>query len=236
MDKVEVQGNFYDLLGVEPGASSETIRASYRRLMQQAGNHPDLGGDAKTAAFINKAYAVLKDPGQRSEYDARLDILRRVSAGFGEEPKARPVDASIECLFCANPHDYARRDTPEVECEHCGSPLQAVEDVRIETADKRAVRRVNKKLDLTFFTHWQQPKGIAARTEDISPQGLRMVTRANVSSGQRIRLISHIVEAVGDVTYCAPRHTHWRSENIVGVAFRTLRFVRSVGGFVSRRA
>jgi hypothetical protein len=235
MDKVEVDGNFYEVLGVDPDATPGVIRETYRRLMQQAGNHPDLGGDNRTAALMNKAYAVLKNPQQRHEYDLRLDVLRQVSIGLTVESSEKPLDPSTRCLFCEQRHDNACRDAPEVGCETCGSPLHAVENIRITTSDKRAVQRVGRQLDLTFFTDWRQPKGFAARTEDISPQGLRMVTRNAIHPGQRVRLVSNMVEAVGDVTYCVPRHVRWRTENVAGVAFLTLRFLRSVGGFVSRR-
>ena len=236
MDKVEVQGNFYDVLGVDPGASVDTIRATYRRLMQHSGNHPDLGGDAKTAALINKAYAVLKHPEQRREYDLRLDVLRQIQAGFTSEPEHMRSNPSAECPFCARPSHKVVVDIPEVGCEHCGSPLATVQEMDFSTEDQRAVQRFDKQLDLTFFTHWQQPRGFVARTEDLSPQGLRMVTRNDVRVGQRVRLVSDALDAVGQVTHCVPRPVRWRTENVAGVAFLTLRFARAVGGFVSRRA
>ena len=235
MERVSVQGNFYDVLGVNPDASLDDIRETYRRLMQHSRNHPDLGGDATTAALINKAYAVLKNPEQRHEYDLRLDILQRVSMGFGGESQRKALDPSVECLFCERPLDTVVTDTPDVGCDQCGSPLGTVQDMSIGTTDQRAVLRIDKQLKLAFFTHWQQARGYAARTEDLSPHGLRMVTRSDVRVGQRIRLVNSVLDAVGDVTHCVPRHRRWRTENVAGVAFLTLRFARSVGGFVSRR-
>lgn len=234
VDKVEVQGNFYDVLGVDPGTSLDAIRESYRRLMQQAGNHPDLGGDARTAAMINKAYAVLKDPEQRRDYDMRLEVLRQVSVGFAGNPGQHPQDPSNACLFCQRPLENGVADTPDAGCDHCGSPLGTPRELDFNKDGQRAVRRVNKQLNLMFFTHWQQRRGFAAKMEDLSPRGLRMVTRSDVSAGQRIRLISDVVDAVGEVTHCVPRHFRWRTENVAGVAFLTLRFARSAGGFVSR--
>ena len=236
MNRTEVHSNFYEILRVDRDAPLAVIRESYRRLMQHAGNHPDRGGDTKTAALINKAYAVLSDPEQRRDYDVRLDILRRVTTGISVEPARMAIDPDLDCLFCEQPHGVVGPDTADMGCEVCGSPLQSVADMRMETADQRAVQRLSKRLELKFFMHWQQPRGFEARTEDISPQGLRMVTRRDVRSGQRIRLVSNILEAVGDITHCVPRHTRWRSENVAGVAFVTLRLMRSIGGFVSRRA
>jgi hypothetical protein len=47
------------ILGLEPGADVEEVRAAYRRLIRRA--HPDLGGSSGLAAMINEAKARL-DP------------------------------------------------------------------------------------------------------------------------------------------------------------------------------
>jgi DnaJ domain len=67
--------DFYAVLQVAPDAEREVIEAAYRQLMRKY--HPDLAGDDavmaarlnERAKAINQAYAVLRDEGQRRNYD-----------------------------------------------------------------------------------------------------------------------------------------------------------------------
>lgn len=233
----EQEPNYYELFGVERDAPLIDIRRSYRRLMQQAGNHPDLGGDTHTAALINRAYAVLKDAEQRRFYDARLDILSRIAMGINAEPEPQPasIDPRSSCLFCEQPHDYILDDTDDPGCGHCGSPLRVVDRSRLDPDDNRAVRRLGRKLNVLVYTHWEQQKGVAARTVDISPHGMQLTTRLELRPGQRIRITGQVIEAVGTVTHCARRSEGWRNLTVAGVSFLTLRILRPVGAFVSHK-
>ena len=47
----------YRVLGLQPGASKEAIKAAHRRLMQRV--HPDHGGSDELAARVNKAKDLL---------------------------------------------------------------------------------------------------------------------------------------------------------------------------------
>jgi curved DNA-binding protein len=63
--------NFYDILGVEKGASQEDIKKAYRKLAVQY--HPDKNPDDKQAEekfkAVSEAYEVLGDEAKRTKYD-----------------------------------------------------------------------------------------------------------------------------------------------------------------------
>lgn len=62
-----VEIDHYRVLGVLPSASTEEIRAAFRRRAKEA--HPDTGGDASEFRLVQSAWAVLRDPDSRRAYD-----------------------------------------------------------------------------------------------------------------------------------------------------------------------
>lgn len=62
--------NYFELLGVEPGATDDEVRKRYTTLAKE--HHPDRGGDAATFAAITDAYHALETADLRRAYEERL--------------------------------------------------------------------------------------------------------------------------------------------------------------------
>lgn len=74
--------NYYEILGVEKGASDEEIKKAYRKLAHRF--HPDKqGGDEAKFKEINEAYQVLSDKEKRSQYDQFGSTFEGAGAGAG---------------------------------------------------------------------------------------------------------------------------------------------------------
>lgn len=80
--------DFYAVLGVPKDASQDQIKKAYRKLARQ--HHPDANSNDPRAEQrfkeVGEAYAVLKDPEQRQQYDAVRQMARggaRFTAGGG---------------------------------------------------------------------------------------------------------------------------------------------------------
>src|ERR1700716_3225613 len=79
--------DYYQILGVPPGADSEEIQSAYRRLAKEY--HPDLHADSAVAAArmarVNVAKSVLLDRDTRASYDQLRAGRRRAATRLGTD-------------------------------------------------------------------------------------------------------------------------------------------------------
>jgi curved DNA-binding protein CbpA len=80
--------DYYAILGLDQGASAESIKLAYRRLARES--HPDRFVNSSEAdksalsarmAQLNVAYSVLSDAGRRREYDEKTRIMSKLNGG-----------------------------------------------------------------------------------------------------------------------------------------------------------
>ncbi len=79
--------DYYQTLGVEPGAGEAEIKTAYRRLARKY--HPDVSKESNAEEqfkAVNEAYEVLRDPEKRAEYDQ----IRAGGFRSGEEFRPPP--------------------------------------------------------------------------------------------------------------------------------------------------
>lgn len=77
--------DFYEVLGIQKGASEADVKGAYRKLAMQW--HPDKHKGDKTAEEkfkeINKAYETLSDPQKKTMYDQFGDSAANSGGGYG---------------------------------------------------------------------------------------------------------------------------------------------------------
>ncbi|HEV7121376.1 MAG TPA: DnaJ domain-containing protein [Candidatus Paceibacterota bacterium] len=72
--------NFYERLGVNPGASDQEIKDAFRTLSKKY--HPEAqgGGDEERFKMLSEAYSTLKDSEKRKKYDLRVSPTSQSSS------------------------------------------------------------------------------------------------------------------------------------------------------------
>lgn len=123
---MSMERDYYKVLQVDPAADAEVITAAFRVLARRL--HPDRdasGVDEHRMADLNRAYAVLRDPRQRMEYDAQR-AQARMAVGPGMA-SATPTGGLAARLAAATGGGMAQDDAMRLPFgRYAGMSLQEV--------------------------------------------------------------------------------------------------------------
>lgn len=225
--------NLYRIMYLQPEAPPEVITAVYRCLMSRLRTHPDLGGNHETAARINQAYAILRDPVKREAYDK--SIRRPLSARVPSaktSARTAPKAPSRVCPFCALP--IPERIEASTRCRRCASPLAPVAyelGTPGETFGRRSAPRVAKNTRVTVHTSPDSPP-ISAVLRDASLTGISLYTAARVPNGCNVRMETLGMDVVAHVIKVLPRERTF----LVRAVLLTALYNRKSAVFISATA
>ena len=219
--------NYYRLLQVQPDAPIEVIRASYRTLMRELKQHPDLGGSSSNAALLNEAYRTLSNPTLRTEYDKKL-FLRYTkqslsTQAFGHLKHTKPL-----CPFCKA--SLTSQDRPDRSCSVCQSPLQSKGDVSVQ--DRRALARIKRNDRIFYWSQWPQ-EPLEAKMIDISPRGMRLLCGQQIKPGTVLKIRGPGFKASAIVKDTCAEEVDGKKMHAVGVSFLAVAFESPRGSFLS---
>jgi len=219
--------NYYRILQIQPDASIEVIRASYKALMRDLKAHPDLGGDLWNAQILNVAYTVLQNSDKRQEYDRAL-FECYTKQPLREPLTGKPPVISLFCPFCKRP--MAREATPDEMCPTCRSPLNNNFDEFTHQACRRALPRMKKSGKFYYYTTWPQ-KGKQGDLVDISKEGFRFQGLEKVTIDTFIKISSPMLRGVAKINNVYKLHKNGQKYYSMGAKFVSVSFRDPRGGF-----
>jgi hypothetical protein len=201
--------NHYRLLQVQADAPIEVIRSSFRALMRELKQHPDLGGSHWEATLLNEAYETLSDPKRRAEYDRQflqphMKSCRRASAAESHEKNKESAARSSESR-----DDGFRRD-------------------------RRSSDRTKRSELISYQANGSRQA--EARLVDFCPGGMLLLSREALPVKSVIQINSSLAEATACVTRCVLASGSRETVYSVGISFIAVRFHSLKGSFVSINA
>ncbi len=156
---MSLQRNYYEVLGLPPGATTDQIKKKYRELARKF--HPDVAQDKNlsqlTFTQINQAYNTLSNPERRAQYNSTLQNMTAPTtppANAGPAPRpavpraaaAAPADVSpppapSKPAAAIKPQAFSEMLSRAENAIMAGKPVEArAFCVRILEADPRQVR------------------------------------------------------------------------------------------------
>tara|TARA_B100000700_G_scaffold290608_1_gene348827 strand:+ start:315 stop:1442 length:1128 start_codon:yes stop_codon:yes gene_type:complete len=149
--------DYYELLGVDRGASADDLKRAYRKLARQY--HPDANPDDQEAEAkfkeISEAYAVLSDESARARYDQfGHEGLR--GGGMGGDPFNFDLNDIFENFFGGNPFGGGRTRRPT------GPPPGEDQEIVLDLTFEEAIFGVDRKVELQTAVGCEQCSGTGA--------------------------------------------------------------------------
>ena len=149
--------DYYELLGVDRGASADDLKRAYRKLARQY--HPDANPDDQEAEAkfkeISEAYAVLSDESARARYDQfGHEGLR--GGGMGGDPFNFDLNDIFENVFGGNPFGGGRTRRP------AGPPPGEDQEIVLDLTFEEAIFGVDRKVELQTAVGCEQCSGTGA--------------------------------------------------------------------------
>ncbi len=224
--------NYYRLLQVQPDAPLEIIRASYRALMRELKQHPDLGGSASVASLLNEAYAVLSDPKRRALYDRELFQRYTQRSATTDCSGKRPL-AAFCCPVCKR--STARKPEPGDRCSFCQAPLPSLEAGKAQTGNRRSIERAQLEKRILYYPEWPG-EAREARMINFSQKGMRFLCSEPLAPGAVLKIVNPHFTATSTVTHVCEKVVSGRRLYSTGVSFAAIRFEESKGLFLNTSA
>jgi len=221
--------NYYRVLQVQPDAPMEVIRASYRTLMLELKQHPDLGGSEFEARVLNEAYETLSDAKRRAAYDKEHNFLYANRTHVADR---QPLITDI-CPVCKRPLE--RKPLPGERCSTCHSPLQSQKPPDLERSYQRSVGRMARNEKIYYCAAWPG-KALEGTMIDVSPQGMRFRCAERLLPGTGLKISSRLFEATAAVMNSRKEVLDGLGIYSIGVSFVAVRFAELKGSFLSESA
>ena len=226
----------------------------------EAEGPPRFGWRRVNAAVINEAYAVLSDCEKRAKYDAAQMDLQKL---WGPAPEPTPTPrrrrpsratqtATISSHKTSTPLPRHLNTRPTIRwfapfagpgmCAGITRPRMRCAGVaaapfvlsRQPNARERAARRIEHPGMIHFRVDASRTGAYRANVVDLSPTGLRFVSKHRLRRGCIVKLDSPTLSAVASVTHSSAAPA--RGQFATGVRFLTLKLIKTRGTFVSASA
>jgi curved DNA-binding protein CbpA len=220
--------NFYRLLRVQRDAPQAILEAA-------------LADARKTQRLdrrvLDDAAIILGIPERRQIYDAARKRVGHARAAelalnpLADGPPEATHDPRIKsfCAFCKTPCSPSLDPKAPMRCCECESPL-TTPPAALQELSRRAVARMARSEPVRFYAYWPSTPE-TARLLDLSPTGLRMLTRRPIDPNECLKVEGDDFRAVGSVAHNARAG----STPSLGLRLLTVEFAEVRGSFVSTR-